>query len=62
MKCLTIIWNGFLLLLNDSNHNVMITIATNLLNTFNVFSRDHDEGLLNGSICSMSAVRKRRIE
>ncbi len=57
MKYLSIVWNGFLSLLNDSNVDVMLTIATNLLNIFSAFSRDENEGLLNGSICSIPAVR-----
>ncbi|CAF4699562.1 unnamed protein product [Rotaria sp. Silwood1] len=55
-KYMSIIWNGFLSLLNNSNYHVMIALATNLLNIFIKFSRNQDEGLLYGSICSMSAI------
>lgn len=54
---LAIIWNGFLLLLNDTNHDVMLNLAKDLLNIFVVFARDQTDGLLNGSICSLPAVR-----
>ncbi|CAF2512648.1 unnamed protein product [Rotaria sp. Silwood2] len=55
-KYMSIIWSGFLSLLNNSNYNVMIAIATNLLNIFITFSRDQNEGFLYGSICSIPAI------
>ncbi|CAF1015603.1 unnamed protein product [Adineta steineri] len=55
-KYLLIIWNGFLTLLNNTNHDVMLAIAANLLNIIIAFSRDKNEGFLNGAICSLSAI------
>ncbi|CAF1042986.1 unnamed protein product [Adineta steineri] len=55
-KYLLIIWNGFLTLLNNTNHDVMLAIAANLLNIIMAFSRDKTEGFLNGAICSLSAI------
>lgn len=56
-KYIWTIWKGFLSLLNNSNNDVMVAIAANLLNIFIAFSRNEDEGLLQGSICSISTVR-----
>lgn len=38
----------------------MLAIAKNLLNIFNAFSRDENEGFLNGAICSIPAVRNKK--
>ena len=54
---LSILWNGFLILLNDSNIEVMAVVAKNLSDIFHLFSRDPSEGLLGGSICNNAAVR-----
>ncbi len=56
-KYRSIIWNGFLSILNDSNLDVLLAIANNLLNVFIAFSRDENEGYVNGAICSIPAVR-----
>jgi hypothetical protein len=40
----------------------MLTIATNLLNIFMIFSRDENDGLVNGSVCSIPAVRNKMNE
>jgi hypothetical protein len=37
----------------------MFAIANNLLNIFMAFSRNQNEGVFNGSICSEPAVRER---
>jgi len=58
---LLIIWNGFLSLLKNSNLDVMFAIAIELLNIFIAFSRDKNDGFLNGSICSISDVREKVI-
>ncbi|UJR30668.1 hypothetical protein I4U23_018192 [Adineta vaga] len=55
-KYLSIIWNGFLTLLNNTNHDVMFAIARNLLDIFHGFSREKNEGFLNGTISPTSAV------
>ncbi len=39
----------------------MFAIAIELLNIFMAFSRDKNEGFLNGSICSISDVREKVI-
>ncbi|CAF1057142.1 unnamed protein product [Adineta ricciae] len=52
----SIIWNGFLMLLENTNHDVMFAIARHLLDIFKIFSRDKSEGFINGTICSTSAV------
>ncbi len=36
---------------------MILAIASNLLNVFMAFSRDENEGFLNGAICSIPAVR-----
>jgi hypothetical protein len=36
----------------------MVAVATNLLNIFMAFSREQNEGLLNGAISSVSPVRE----
>lgn len=53
---MSIIWKGFLILLNDSHLEVMINVAKHLLNIFVVFSRDPSDGLFNGAISSEAAV------
>ncbi|CAF3653364.1 unnamed protein product [Rotaria sordida] len=55
-KYMSIIWNGFLLLLNNSHFDVMLSLARNLLNIFIAFSRDENEGFLHGSICSIPTI------
>jgi hypothetical protein len=37
--------------------DVLLAIANNLLNVFIAFSRDENEGYVNGAICSIPAVR-----
>ena len=54
---MSMIWSGFLSLLNCPNHDVMFAVARNLSDIFNIFSRDPSEGLLHGSICSTPTVR-----
>lgn len=56
-KYFSIIWDGFLSLLTDTNLDVMLAIATNLLKIFIACSRDPNDGLCNGAICSIPAVR-----
>lgn len=53
----SILFNGFLTLLNDNHVDVMFSIAKNLLKIFQIFSRDPTDGLLNGSISSEASVR-----
>lgn len=52
----SILFNGFLTLLNDNNVDVMFSVAKNLLKIFQIFSRDPTDGLLNGSISSEASI------
>ena len=54
---LSIVWNGFLTLLNDTHGEVMFAVAKNLREIFQIFSRDPTDGLLNGAISSEASVR-----
>ncbi|CAM4747455.1 unnamed protein product [Rotaria magnacalcarata] len=55
-KYMSTIWNGFVSLLSNSNINVMLSIASNLLNIFIAYSRSQEEGFSHGSICSTPAI------
>ncbi|CAF3242289.1 unnamed protein product [Rotaria socialis] len=55
-KYMSTIWNGFASLLSNSNLNVMLSIATNLLNIFIAYSRNQEEGFAHGSICSTPVI------
>lgn len=53
---LSIIWNGFLSILPDTHKDLLLAIAKNLFDIFVVFSREKNEGLLNGAISTISSV------
>lgn len=53
---LSIIWNGFLSILSDTHKDLLLAIAKNLFDIFLVFSREKNEGLLNGAISTISSV------
>ena len=55
----SIIWNGFVALLDDTNYDVLLKLVKALLDIFKAFSRSTTEGLLNGSIAVLAAVRDR---
>jgi len=53
---LNIIWNGFLLILTDTQLDLLLAIAKNLFDIFLLFSREKNEGSLNGAICTIPSV------